>query len=248
LDSGSDSVVISVVIPTLNEEKLITQIISQFTPELKNKHKIEIIISDGGSTDSTLKKAESSADLVLINTPGIKQNISIGRNTGGKHASGAYIYFFNADTRIENISYFFEKTISELQNPKIAALTMKFSVFPEEKKFSDSLFHSLYNSYVFILNFAGMGMGRGECHIVKRNIFEKVKGYNELLAAGEDFDLYRRIKKHGKIKYIRDLKVYESPRRYRKYGYPKVLLDWSKNAVSVVLKNRSVSNEWDPVR
>jgi glycosyltransferase involved in cell wall biosynthesis len=248
LISGNNTGILSVVIPTLNEEKLITQTLSQFTPELKEKYKIEIIISDGGSTDSTLNKAEGTADLVLNSAPGTKQNISIGRNTGAKHSSGAYIYFFNADTRIENISYFFEKSVSEMQNPEIAALTMKFEVFPEEKKFSDSLFHAFYNIYVYVLNSIGMGMGRGECHIVKRNIFEKVKGYNELLAAGEDFDLYRRIKKHGKVKYLRDLKVYESPRRYRKYGYARVLLDWSKNAVSVIIKDRSVSEEWDPVR
>lgn len=248
MNSGSDTSVISVVIPTLNEEKLITQTLSQFTTELRKKYYIEIIISDGGSTDSTIEKVKSTADLVLTSTPGIKQNISIGRNTGANNASGDYLYFFNADTRIKNIFYFFEKTISELQNPDTAALTMKFCVFPEEKKFSDSLFHAFYNTYVYILNSIGMGMGRGECHIVKRNIFEKVNGYNESLAAGEDFDLYRRIKNLGKIKFIRSLTVFESPRRYRKYGYARVLLDWSKNAVSVILKDRSVSEEWDPVR
>jgi len=248
LNSGSDSSVISVVIPTLNEEKLIKQTLAQFTPELKKKYKIEIIISDGGSTDSTISIVEGAADFVLKSKADTKQNIPIGRNAGTKHASGSYFYFFNADTRIENIDNFFERTLSELQKPEIAALTMKFNVFPEEKRFSDSLFHAFYNSYVFILNSLGMGMGRGECHIVKRSIFEKINGYNETLAAGEDFDLYRRIKKFGKIKFIRDLRVYESPRRYRKYGYSKVFLDWSKNAISVVMKNRSVSDEWDPVR
>jgi len=93
-----------------------------------------------------------------------------------------------------------------------------------------------------------MGMGRGECHIVKRSLFEMVKGYNETLAAGEDFDLYRRIKRFGKIKYLNDIIIYESPRRYRKYGYAKVFMDWSKNAISVVMKNRSVSDVWDAVR
>jgi predicted glycosyltransferase involved in capsule biosynthesis len=125
---------------------------------------------------------------------------------------------------------------------------MKFGVFPEGKKISDSIFHSLYNNYVFILNKLGMGMGRGECQIVKKELFEKIKGYNESLAAGEDFDMYRRIKKFGKIKYLRNLVVYESPRRYRKYGYAKVFWDWTKNSFSVVLKNRSVSETWDPVR
>ncbi len=248
MNSENDSVVISAVIPALNEERLIGQTLAQFTPELKTKFKIETIVSDGGSTDSTLRIAEGTADLVLKNPPGAKQNISIGRNAGAKHASGRYIYFFNADTRIENAPVFFEITLRALQEPGVAALTMKFGVFPEEKKFSDSVFHTLYNSYVFALNSFGLGMGRGECHVVKSDVFEKVNGYNESLAAGEDFDLYRRIKKYGRIKFARDLKVYESPRRYRKYGYAKVFLEWSKNAISVVLRNRSVSDTWDQVR
>jgi glycosyltransferase involved in cell wall biosynthesis len=249
LVSGNDSnAIISVVIPTLNEEKLILQTLQQFTPELKKKYNIEVIVSDGGSTDATISLAEGTADFILKKSDDEKQNISKGRNIGAINSRGSYVYFFNADTRIENISYFFERTFALMQKQKITALTMKFGVFPEEKRFSDSLFHTFYNTYVYVLNLIGMGMGRGECHIIKKEVFEKVNGYNEKLAAGEDFDLYRRIRKYGKVKYVRDLKVYESPRRYRKYGYAKVFMDWSKNAISVILKNRSVSDVWDPVR
>ena len=246
--SESDSIIVSLIIPALNEEKLISQTLEQFTPELRKKYRIEIIVSDGGSTDSTVKKAECSADSVLLPVKGEKQNIPNGRNAGARHASGKYFFFMNADTRIGNPNIFFEKALASLTNSKTAALTMKFGVFPEEKKIPDSIFHSFYNTYVFILNKLGMGMGRGECQIVKREIFEKINGYNETLAAGEDFDLFRRIKKLGKIKYLRDVIVYESPRRYRKYGYARVFWDWTKNSFSVVLKNRSVSDSWDPVR
>lgn len=248
MNSESDTFDISVVIPSLNEEKLIGQTLAQFTPELRKKYKIQIIVSDGGSTDSTVEISERNSFLVLKNLTGKKQNISIGRNLGAEHAAGRFIYFFNADTRIKDIDYFFERTVKVLETQGIAALTMKFDVFPQEKIFSDKLFHTFYNTYVFILNLFGLGMGRGECHIVKREIFEKAGGYNEEMAAGEDFDLYRRIGKHGKIKYLGDLKVYESPRRYRKYGYRKVFWDWTRNAISVILKNRSVSDKWEQVR
>jgi hypothetical protein len=110
------------------------------------------------------------------------------------------------------------------------------------------LFHGFYNSYVKILNKAGMGMGRGECHMVRSGIFRSVNGYNESLAAGEDYDLYRRIAKKGKIKFISSLTVYESPRRYRKFGYRKVFGDWTRNSLSVLFRNRSVSSEWEAVR
>jgi hypothetical protein len=98
------------------------------------------------------------------------------------------------------------------------------------------------------LNIFGVGMGRGECQIVKREAFERVGGYNKKMAAGEDFDLYKRIKKNGNILFTRKLTVYESPRRYRKIGYLAVTWSWIENAVSVILKNKSIANEWEQVR
>lgn len=241
---------ISVIIPTLNEEKLILQILSQFTPDIKKRFGIEVIISDGGSVDSTISLIESSslADKIVKAVPGEKQNIPQGRNAGASSASGKFFYFFNADTLIENTESFFSTSISTFQKSPFAALTCNIRVFPDDVRLSDKMFHGFYNNYVKVLNKAGMGMGRGECHMVRNEVFRSVGGYNELLAAGEDYDLYRRIAKYGKIKFISELTVYESPRRYRKFGYRKVFGDWTKNSLSVLFKNRSVSKVWEAVR
>ncbi len=241
---------ISVIIPTLNEEKLILQTLGQFTPQLKEKFKLEIIISDGGSTDNTLNMLAPIADKVVTAMPGIKQNIPQGRNSGAKAASGKFLYFFNADTMIEEVDKFFSMSLNAFNTDSHLALTCRFHVFPDDVKLSDKMFHGFYNNYVRILNLLGMGMGRGECQMIRSDVFQKVNGYNELLAAGEDYDLYRRIKLlgRGKIKFMKDLLVYESPRRYRKFGYIKVFGDWTKNSFSVFFKNRSISEEWEQVR
>jgi glycosyltransferase involved in cell wall biosynthesis len=248
LHSENRLCVISVIIPTLNEEKLISNTLGQFTPELKQKFQIEVIISDGGSSDNTINIAESSADLILTANPKKPQNIPIGRNFGAKYASGKYLYFINADTKLEDPDKFFKETLTALSISKIIAVTMNFNVFPAEQKLADKLFHGFYNTYVFLLNKIGMGMGRGECQIVKKEFFNKAGGYNENFPAGEDFDLYRRLKKFGKIKYLRNLTVFESPRRYREQGYTKVFWKWTKNSVSVFLRNKAVSDKWEPVR
>jgi glycosyltransferase involved in cell wall biosynthesis len=241
---------ISVVIPTLNEEKLISQTLNQFTPKVKQQYSIEVIISDGGSTDNTLNMLAPVADKVIIKEPGTVQNISMGRNAGAKAAAGKYLFFFNADTIMESTDLFLNEALKAFEDEKNLALTCRFHVFPGEVKLSDNLFHGFYNNYVRILNAAGMGMGRGECHMVRSEIFREVNGYNELLAAGEDYDLYRRIKKlgRGRIKFLNKLLVYESPRRYRKFGYISVFRDWTRNSLSVFFKDRSVSKEWEQVR
>jgi glycosyltransferase involved in cell wall biosynthesis len=240
---------ISVIIPTLNEEKLVLQTLKQFTPPLKQKYSIEVIISDGGSKDSTLSLLDKSiVDKVIEAQSGEKQNIPQGRNAGAKAARGEYYFFFNADTLIKNIDEFFASALKAFDDKKNIALTCNIHVFPDDIRLSDKMFHGFYNNYVRILNGIGMGMGRGECHMVRREVFLKANGYNELLAAGEDYDLYRRIKKQGKIKFMKKLTVYESPRRYRKYGYRKVFGDWTKNSLSVLFKNKSVSEVWEAVR
>lgn len=239
---------ISVIIPTLNEEKLIKQTLSQFSPSIKEKYNLEVIISDGGSSDSTLRLLDSTVNKLVEANPKESQNIPKGRNAGAKSANGKYFYFFNADTLIKDIDNFFKTSLAAFENSHNLALACRIHVFPDEVKFSDKIFHRFYNNYVRILNLLGMGMGRGECHMVRKEIFWKVNGYNESLAAGEDYDLYRRIGKLGRIKFLGGLTVYESPRRYRKFGYRRVFSDWTRNSLSVLFKNKSVSKVWEAVR
>jgi len=246
-DSNTPSV--SVIIPVLNEEKLISRTLSQFTSRIKKKFNIEIIVSDGGSTDNTVSLAKNfCCDKIVTPEGGMKQNIPIGRNMGAKNSTGDLLYFFNGDTMIQNIDSFFTETLEYFKNPEITALTCNVRVFPDEVKISDKLFHTLYNNYVFVLNKFGIGMGRGECQMIRREYFFKLGGYNEKMAAGEDFDLYKRLKKFGKIKFLRDIVVYESPRRYRKYGYSRVFWAWTKNALSVFFRGKALSKEWEQVR
>ncbi|MFA5011447.1 MAG: glycosyltransferase [Ignavibacteria bacterium] len=239
---------ISVIIPALNEEKLIANTIKQFDDVVKAKYDVEVIVSDGGSTDNTLSIIEGKVDKIVIPSKDYKQNISEGRNMGYKSSSGNVLIFFNADTYVKDIDIFFEKILEYLKDDNVNALAFPVKVFPDEEKLRDKVFHYFYNNYVRLLNFAFMGMARGECHIVKRKAFETVNGYNEKLGAGEDFELYKKLHKIGKIRFCKDLMVFESPRRYRKFGYLYVLFDWAKNSIWITLFKKSVSKEWKPIR
>lgn len=240
---------ISVIIPALNEEKLIGKVLEQFKPDVKKKYNLEVIVSDGGSEDNTLNLLNGSVDKLIHPDKKNKQNIAIGRNNGANNSSGDVLVFLNADTVFGDIDIFFstlEKAFSE--NTKTIALSCPVKIFPEEEILSDKIFHFFYNNYIKLLNKLIFGMGRGECHIVKREYFFQIKGYNENFALGEDFDLYKRLKKIGKIKFEDGCLVYESPRRFRKYGYIRVLADWVLNSFSIVLLKRPIYKDWKGVR
>lgn len=239
---------ISIIIPALNEEKLIERLLKQFTAEIKSSFNIELIVSDGGSNDSTIEIAKKYADRIIEHKEKFSQNISQGRNAGAKNSQRDVLIFLNADTYIKDIDLFFSEILKEFDNSDTAAIACRIEVFPEEINLSDKVFHGFYNYYVAVLNKLFIGMGRGECHIIRRESFKSSGGYDESLAAGEDFDLYSRLRKSGKIKFRRDLLVYESPRRYRKFGYINVIRDWTMNSISVLLFKKSVSTKWEAVR
>lgn len=239
---------ISVVIPTLNEEKLLTGMLRQFSPDLLQSHAIELVVSDGGSTDGTVAIAREHAHLVVENNEGIRQTISIGRNRGAERATGDVFVFLAADTLFSNAETFFSVIEREIANPSIAALTCSISVYPDEEGRIDRAYHGFYNWLFYMMNRVGMGMGRGECHVMRREVFNKVHGYAEGIAAGEDYEIFQRLKKVGVVRFLRELRIYESPRRYRRLGYLHVTGSWFLNFLSVFFLGRSVRKEWKPIR
>jgi glycosyltransferase involved in cell wall biosynthesis len=242
----------SLVIPVYHEEKLIEQNLQFYNDELRKKYGFEIIVSDGGSTDNTVKLAEKYADKVVVHTEERRQTIAEGRNRGAEVASTDTLVFINGDSVPVDAEQFFTKIEEWRQGKgkyaKADALAISVTGFPDEILFKDKVFYTLHNTYVDLLNKVGMGMGRGECQVIKKDVFDRVNGYNNDIVAGEDFDLYRRIAKVAKIKFAHDIQVYESPRRFRKYGYLKTIFYWTLNSITVMLFNKSVSKEWEAVR
>jgi glycosyltransferase involved in cell wall biosynthesis len=239
----------SIIIPTLNEEVLLTKLLNQLNDkELRKLYQFEIIISDGGSTDRTLEIARNSADKIVLKQNHGLQNIATGRNVGAKSASGDILIFLNGDVVLSDAFDFFEYLEKHFVNSDYLAFTCDVWIYPEEEGLSDKLFHTIYNNYFWILNYIGVGMGRGECQVIRKNVFTQIAGYSEKCAAGEDFELFKRIRKMGKILFSKKVFVCESPRRFRKYGYAKVTFSWIVNSFSVIFKKRSMHTEWEQVR
>jgi glycosyltransferase involved in cell wall biosynthesis len=229
----------SIIIPTKNEEKMIEEAIRQFKA-LHKKH--EVIVYDGISTDNTVKLAKKHTRKVFVQKEK-KITIAKARNCGAKHAKGDIFLFLDADVRIPDINHFFERIEQVFQDKSVAAATMPIFIYPEEETRQDRFYHNLLNRVAY----AEKG-GRGECQIIRKAAFKKAGGYKEYLVAGEDFEMYSRLKKIGRIAYLWDLLALESPRRFRKLGYIRLYILYTLNSICVKLFDRAFSKEWTPIR
>lgn len=238
---------ISVIIPTKNEDKYLKKTIKQFD-KIKKKFSIEVIVSDGNSSDDTKKIAKKYADRLIQEKKGKKQNIAIGRNLGAKSAKGKILFHTDADVIIDDIENFFKRVKEIFEDKDIIALTTKIKVYPNERRISDILVHAGFNFSIKYANYLGSFLGKGECQIVRASAFRRIKGYDEKTVVGEDCNLFYRLNKKGKIHYASDLTIYHSSRRFRKEGYLKVLLIYIREGLSLLLRGKSYLSEWKPVR
>lgn len=244
------STLISIIIPTFQEEKILPRLKDLYNKEIKQQYNCEIIVSDGGSTDKTLEIAAEFADKIVKHSHSHRQTIAEGRNKGAEVAQGEILMFINADTYPADIKNFLQ-SIHHWYHSSMqiyGAIACYVSGFPDEINFKDKIFYFLHNTFVKLLNIIKLGMGRGECQIIRKDLFYQVNGYNPNIVAGEDFDLFRRIAKHTKILMDTNFLVYESPRRFRKYGYLKTIWFWLINALSIMFAGKSYSQEWEAIR
>ena len=83
---------VSVIIPTLNEEKILPHLLDDFRNQTAKD--FEVIVADAGSGDKTVEVAKAyKAQLVKGGLP------AVGRNNGAKIARGEFLFFLDADVR-----------------------------------------------------------------------------------------------------------------------------------------------------
>lgn len=239
---------LSIIIPTLNEEKVLEQTISSLRK--LNVYKYEIIISDGKSKDKTIEIAKKYADQVIVYEGTTRQTIAMGRNLGASIAKGNYLVFIDADVSVPNINTFFPKIIDAFRNDKkLVGLTVFVKVFPGMDTFFDRFFWGIVNwsNYVFN-NILNRGSAIGEFQMIPTNVFQRLGGYNEKIVVGEDVEMFSRLSNVGKVYTESKLHVYHTSRRAHNVGWPALLLFFVKNSIYLRLFKRSSVLEWEPIR
>jgi len=108
---------ISVVIPTLNEERFIELCLSSLVAQTVKP--FEIIIVDAGSTDRTVELARKYTDKIIYSSVA---NVAFQRELGVSHASGDYILLADADTVFPSDAV--ERMLENFSDPSVAAVTV----------------------------------------------------------------------------------------------------------------------------
>lgn len=238
---------LSLIIPSLNEEGRISRTIDAWN----DAHKAyETIVCDGGSTDGTVIEAERAGARVVHCAEGACPTIAASRNAGAHAAQGEMLVFCDADTSIADAPEFFRRALAHFDaDPKLVALTGALRVLPEYATRADrTIFACMNGIHRLLNNLIPWGAAPGEFQMIRADAFRRVGGFNELLVASEDYDLFRRLRAVGRTRYDGALVVYHTGRRAHETGWLPLLWSWWKNFVAVLVLKRASSNRWTPVR
>jgi cellulose synthase/poly-beta-1,6-N-acetylglucosamine synthase-like glycosyltransferase len=202
----------SIIVPTKDEEAVVARCLSGLLDVDYPKDKMEILVVDGNSSDSTYKICSTFAMKYPQIFKIINERESKGKpaalNLALPYATGEIVGVFDADSLPEKdvlrkvASCFIDKQVMAVQgrttslNEKKNILTRVVSI--EEKAWFQALLSGREKLQLFVpLN--------GSCQFIRRNVLEELGGWDEN-SLTEDVELaLRLVEKNHLIKYVPDV-------------------------------------------
>lgn len=195
----TDRSLISVIIPTLNEERVLRKTLGALDHQTAP---FEILVVDGHSTDGTCECARSAGATVLQAPRGRAAQL----NRGAEAANGDIYLFLHADTLLPKDGLSLIR--HTLAQPNATAGTFRLQ-FDESTPLLR--FYAWCTAWPWIrLCFGDRGL------FVERSVFEQVGGYPDW-PLFEDLELAARLYERGGFRFL-DTAVTTSARRFRRNG------------------------------
>ncbi|TAN40479.1 MAG: glycosyltransferase [Nitrospirae bacterium] len=203
-------VTISVVMPVLNEEKSLRKTLTA----LKISANEELIVVDGGSTDATVALAHEFTEKVFVTRKGRGHQM----NHGAGKAGGDLLLFLHADCLLPPRG--FDLIREALSDRRVAAGAFDLRIDHPGRHFR--LIGAVANlrSRFTSIPYGDQGL------FVRASLFRELGGFADLPLM-EDIEISRRLKKTGRVIFLRQ-PVLTSPRRWLKEGpVYTTLRDWT---------------------
>jgi len=200
---------ISIIIPVLNEEGSIKNLLQQL--QVYRQHGHEVIVVDGGSIDKTISISELLSDKVITSKSGRAMQM----NNGASEAKHDVFWFLHADTLIPG------NAIDNIQQALTSQEWGRFNVKLSGKNILFRLIEKMIN-----LRSCLSGVATGDQGIfVKRKIFESVNGYLNIPLM-EDVALSKKLKNISAPVCLKSSLITSSRRWERNGILSTVLLMW----------------------
>jgi rSAM/selenodomain-associated transferase 2 len=197
---------VSVIIPALNEEKIIGTVLVDSIA--RRPH--ELIVVDGGSRDRTREISEQLGAVVITGVPGRARQM----NRGAEQATGDILLFLHADTRLPPGA--FPDIIAALADPRY--LGGRFDVELDGDHWLLKLIGAMINHRSRITK-----VGTGDQAIfVRREVFARMGGFPDIPLM-EDIAFGRALKRLGGIACLRS-RVVTSARRWESEGVCRTII------------------------
>ena len=200
MNGSADLPYLSVIVPTLNESNHIDAVLA----DVLKGDALEVIVSDGGSWDDTLRRAAVYDVRMCQGVPGRSHQM----NRGAAVARGAYYLFLHADSRLPDG---FDRIIRRvLADASVAAGAFSLGIEAAAGKMRLVAWGSNLRSRLLGLPYGDQGI------FLRASRFHHCGGFPELPIM-EDFALMRRLRRWGRIVTTPE-QIRTSPRRWLRQG------------------------------
>jgi glycosyltransferase involved in cell wall biosynthesis len=182
---------ISIIIPALNEEKMIGRCLESLTKLVFARDRFEVLVIDNGSRDRTLAIADSFKDrlnLKVLQQAGVR--ISALRNLGARAATGDILAFLDADC-LAPADWLDQMLVLAPANG--AGVLGAHYLLPEDSSWVGRTWHR-YQEAPKSGEVSHVPAGD---LIMRREDFLKLGGFDETIQTNEDYELCERARKAG---------------------------------------------------
>ena len=206
---------VTVVVPALNEAELLPILLRGLAAQTRPPDRV--IVADAGSTDGTPDVARRlGATVVPGGTP------PVGRNAGAAASTGDLLFFLDAD--VAPGPDFMERALREFAERGLEVATA--AIVPVDQSLGLRVAYVLTEGYLRGISHVSPH-AIGACILVTRALHERVGGFDESLALGEDHDYAKRASRLGRYGVLWAVRVPVAMRRLRKEGsarYARILV------------------------